>query len=329
MPGLGVIGCGHWGPNYLRVFASQKRTRLLAACDLDANRRQRVAEAYPQLAVFDDAEGVISHPDVDAIIIATPAVTHFDLARRALLAGKDVLCEKPLTVCPEEGDELIALAERHQQILMVGHVYLFNHGIRQLRGYIDSGRLGDIRYAYSVRSNNGPVRRDVSVLFDLASHDIAVFNYLLDAVPVDVSLSSLALRTGSPADAAFLTLRYPGNILINAHVSWIGLRKTRQLTIVGAACTAEWDELSDPGPLRLIDRVREAEPEYKDFGEFQLVSREQQITVPHVEVVEPLRAQAEHFIDCVINRRVPLCDGRRGNDVVRVLHKAESPTTSS
>jgi predicted dehydrogenase len=320
---IGVIGCGHWGPNHVRVFSAQKGSRVVAACDQNPERLAAVSEMYPALHVTRDVDEIIKNPEIDAVIIATPSVTHYALTMRSLAAGKDVLCEKPLAVHPLECEEMVQLANERKRILMVGHVYLLNSGIHHIRSYIESQMLGEVIYAYSVRSNRGPIRADVSVVYDLAAHDVSVFNYLFDSTPVDVVGRGKSRQNNGIEDAAFLTLSYPGEILVNIHVSWLAMRKTRQITVVGDRRVAEWDELSDVGPVRLFERLPAVDNiSYKDFGEFQLLNRDSELQVPHILTGEPLAIQARHFLECVQLRKQPICDGQRATDVVRTLWAA-------
>jgi predicted dehydrogenase len=320
---IGLIGFGHWGPNHLRAFSSIKGVRVVAACDAQQVRRDAIGETYPHVLATEWPEEVIRHPEVDAVVVASPTITHFEFTKQSLEAGKDVLCEKPLAILPDECEQLCEIADRMNRILMVGHIYLYNDGICQIKRAVDDGELGPIRYAYSVRSNNGPVRNDVSVIYDLASHDVSVMNYLLDSTPTEISVSGISVGRKRHHDAAFMTLRYFDDVLVNIHVSWIGMKKIRQMSVVGATRTAEWDELCDLGSVRIIERARVGEPTYRDFGEFQMVSREKDLKIQRVQPVEPLREQAEHFIDCVRTRQQPFCDGRRATDVVRTLYATQ------
>lgn len=320
---IGVIGCGHWGPNHIRVFSAMKGCQVVAACDQQESRRLPISESYPHIRLTDDWMGITSDPNIDVVVIATPTNTHYEIAKAALVSGKDILCEKPLAILPEECDELVERSERARRIFMVGHIYLFNTGIQQIFEYVNRGDLGPVRYAYSVRSNQGPIRYDVSAVYDLASHDVSVFNFLFGSVPEQVDARGMVLTEGGHHDIAFVTLYYPGDVLVNVHVSWLAVRKTRQMIIVGQKRTAEWDELSDVGPVRLLDPTWEKEPEYRDFGEFQLVSREADIKIPRIPPVEPMQRQAIHFIESVRTRETPLCDVRRGADIVRTLWLAE------
>ena len=204
---------------------------------------------------------------------------------------------------------------------MVGHIFVFNQGIVRLKEYIKSGELGTIQYAHSERTNLGPFRYDVNALWDLAPHDIAIFNFLFDASPIQVSATGQKYLTPNLEDVAFATLEYPGKVLVNVHVSWLDPKKVRQITIVGDKKMVVWDDLDNLGPIRLYDKhVERTAQFYESYGEFQLLSREGSITIPNIDFHEPLKIQAQYFLDCVANDRHPdRADAQKGYEVVRTL----------
>lgn len=318
---VGVIGCGHWGPNHIRIFSQLPNSRVVLCSDLDPQRLAAIKTLYPQAAVTAANESVLSHPDVDAVCISTPTNTHFDLARQALENHKHVLCEKPLTLDPQEAVILEQLARKNDRVLMVGHVFVFNAGVMRIKEYVQSGELGRIFYAHSERTNLGPFRYDVNALWDLAPHDLAIFNYIFDSCPVSVSARGEKYLGPALEDLAFVTLEYPGKILVNIHVSWLDPKKVRQITIVGDKKMVIWDDLDPQGPIHLYDKhVERTAHYYETYGEFQLLSREGSITIPKITSVEPLKLQNQYFVDCIENKRLPdLADARKGYDVVRTL----------
>lgn len=319
---IGVVGCGRWGPNHIRVFSGQPQTRVAMACDALEARRLASREMFPDVPVVAEYDELLASP-VDAVVVATPVESHYDLVRRALLADKDVLCEKPLCLTTAEARELTALARQRARILMVGHVYLFNTAIQQIRTYLQDGLLGPVRYAYSVRANRGPVRQDVGVVYDLASHDVSIFDYLFNCSPESVGGYAAASLRPNLEDVAFLWLRYPHNVHVHVHVSWLAARKTRQLSIVGDHKAVEWDELAGVGPLKLVDPSPADSVQTKNFGEWQQVTREAGISIPRIAAPEPLDQQARHFVECVRQRQTPLCDGDRATRVVDTLERLQ------
>jgi predicted dehydrogenase len=253
------------------------------------------------------------------VVIATPTVTHFDLTKRALAAGKHVLCEKPLATASDEAGELRELARDTSRVLMVGHVFLFNAGIVKLRDLVASGDLGRLYYLHATRTNLGPVRQDVDCVWDLATHDISIFNSLLGSVPVEVSARGTQFLQDGRADVAFITLTYPGKVLANIRVSWLDPKKVRQITVVGEQKMVTWDDMASGVPITIYDKGASREPFYTTFGEFQLVTREGNMVIPKVPAGEPLGAQTDYFISCVRAGRIELSGPSDGLQVVRVL----------
>nr|HPN57477.1 Gfo/Idh/MocA family oxidoreductase [Candidatus Omnitrophota bacterium] len=272
---FGVIGCGHWGPNHIRIFSSLPDSKVKRCADLNEERRKAVQGAYPEVIASGDYRDILNDAEIDAVCVSSPTNTHYALTKEAIQAGKHVFCEKPLTLRPEESLELKHLAAEKQKILMVGHVFVFNKGITYLKELIASGEMGVIQYAHSERTNLGPFRYDVNALWDLAPHDVSIFNYLFDSSPVNVSARGHKCLGPSLEDLAFAALEYPNNILVNIHVSWLDPRKVRQITIVGDKKMVIWDDLDQMGPIKLYDKhVERTSTFYETYGEFQLLSRE-------------------------------------------------------
>lgn len=330
MVSVGVIGCGHWGPNHIRVFSQIPKVKVRMCADPDAVRLASVQAQFPEVRTTLDPRDVIAHPEIDAVCIATPTATHADLVRQALAAGKHVLCEKPLSLKSEECLELKRIADAHNKVLAVGHIFLFHEGIRKIKEYIVSGELGHVYYAHSQRTNLGPFRYDVNALWDLAPHDVAIFNYLFDAVPLSVGARGQKCLKTSLDDLAFATLEYPKNILVNVHVSWLDPCKVRRITIVGDQKMAVWDDLDNLGPIKLYDKhVEKTQVFYQTYGEFQLLSKEGSITIPKIAAQEPLKAQNQYFIGSIEKRTPPqLIDVQKAYDVVRTLEAIQASVDS-
>lgn len=321
MINIGVIGCGHWGPNHIRIFSHLPSSKVLMCADPEQSRLDAVRKTFLNVQVTKDHKDILDNPDIQAVCIAAPTNLHYSLTKEALERGKHVLCEKPLAMTPEECMELKELAERTKKILMVGHIFLFNAGIIWLKEYVRSGELGKIYYAYSTRTNLGPFRYDVNALWDLAPHDISIFNYLFDSSPLTVSGCGQKCLGESLEDLAFATLEYPDNILANVHVSWLDPKKVRQITIVGDKKMVVWDDLDNVGPIKLYDKhVEKTKTFYETYGEFQLLSQEGSITMPKVGVSEPLKRQGEYFLECIAqNAPADVSDAQKGLDVVKTL----------
>lgn len=318
---VGVIGFGQWGPNHVRNFSNADNVEVVRICDAAESRLKAAQKFLRGVAVTMNPDEVTQAPDIDAVVIATPTASHYELVKAALLAGKDVLCEKPLARTAAECRELADLAAARQRILMVGHVFFYNPGVLHLKTDLDRGELGRVYYMDAVRTNLGPVRSDVGATYDLASHDISIFNFLLGATPLEVSATGSSVLQGGIEDVAFLTLYYPANVVCHVHVSWLNPRKVRQLTIVGDHKMAVWDDMNNLEPIRYYDKGVTAD-HYSSFGEFHLILRDGQITIPKVKMFEPLQKQDADFIACVRTRRAPVADARCGLAVVEVMEAA-------
>ena len=326
MVNVGVIGCGYWGPNHIRIFTQLESSKVLVCADINEDSLSRIRGMFPDVQTTTDYKELLKNPDIDAVCISVPTDMHYALTKECLQAGKHVLCEKPLTLDVGQSSQLLELAKKQKRVLMVGHVFLFNEGIRQLKQYIDSGELGKVYYAYSIRTNLGPFRYDVNALWDLAPHDISIFNYLFNGPPVSASGRQHCCLGEHLEDLASATLEYNDNIVANMHVSWLDPKKVRQITVVGDKKMAVWDDLDGTGPVKLYDKhVEKTKTYYATYGEFQLLSKEGSITIPNVKVVEPLKVQGQYFLDCVMKGTHPdIVDAQKGMDVVKTLHAIDT-----
>jgi predicted dehydrogenase len=322
--GVALVGCGYWGMNYARVFSELPGSRLVAACDHRAERREEVQRRFPAAILTDEVGALLALPAVEAVVVATDATDHYETARRCALAGKHLLIEKPLTTSGAEADALVALAEARGLTLMVGHTFLYNGGIRRAREYLDRADLGRIYYLYARRTNVGPVRRDVSAVWDLAAHDVAIFNYLLGELPRWASAVGANVLRNRHADVAFISLGYPGGVIGHIHVSWAEPNKVREVIVVGSAKRLVFDDLNPLEPLRVFEKGVAPEPDTPDsFGEHQLLVRDGDIVSPHIQASEPLKNECGHFLECVAQGSAPLSDGRSGSAVVHVLEAVD------
>ncbi len=321
MISIGVIGAGHWGPNHIRIFNQGTSSRVLMCADLDEKRLASIKALYPSIETVKDYKQLLNNPAIDAVVVAVPTNFHYKLTEEALKAGKHVLCEKPLAMTAQECLSLGELAKANKRQLMVGHIFVFNQGVVKLREYIKTSELGTVHYAHSERTNLGPFRYDVNALWDLAPHDISIFNYLFDSAPVSVSARGHKCLGGKLEDLAFATLDYPNNIMVNVHVSWLDPKKVRQITVVGDKKMVAWDDLDIEGPIKLYDKhVEKTNVYYETYGEFQLLSREGSIMIPKIGFNEPLKAQAQYFCECVEKNQEPaIASADKAADVVRTL----------
>ena len=318
---IGVVGFGQWGPNHVRNFRGIDDCDVVRVCDTAAGRLDLVRKQFRDVQTTTDPAAITLASDIDAVVVATPVQSHFALVKQALEAGKDVLCEKPLAATSDECRSLCEIAATRQRVLMVGHVFLYNPGVRHLKVDLDRGELGRIYYMDATRTNLGPVRRDVGAILDLASHDVSIFNYLLGALPAEVSAAGGFFLQENVEDIGFLTLRYPKGVVCHVHTSWLNPRKVRHLTIVGDHKMAVWDDMNNLEPIRYYDKGVTAD-HYSSFGEFQMILRDGAITIPKVKLYEPLLHQDQEFVDCLRSRRPPIADCQFGLNVVRVLEAA-------
>ncbi len=317
---LVVVGCGAWGPNHIRNFSSIKGCEVVGIADVDRNRLERVAAAFPHIRCDTDYRGFLEDSAVQAVVVATPTCTHHSVVGAALAAGKHVLCEKPLCIRAQDAGELVKLARKNERILMVGHVFLFNPGIIRLKEILDTGDLGDVQYMSATRTNLGPIRRDVNASFDLASHDISIFNWLMGREPLMVSACGASFLQTGIEDVVNISLRYEPNVLATILVSWLSPKKVRQVTVVGNRKMVTWDDLDLTVPVAIYDKGAASVPEYSGYGEFLRVKTwDGDVRLPKVAQEEPLKAQAHYFADCICTGKVCRSDGDFSLGVVRVL----------
>jgi len=317
---LGVIGYGYWGPNIVRNFHGQDRSRVVMVCDKSANSVRRVRQSYPDMLVTEDADEILKAPDIDAVAIVTPVHTHFELAKKALKNGKHVFIEKPFTSTSAQAEELIELAERKNLKIMVDHTFLFTGAVKRMRQLIDDGVLGDLYYYDSTRVNLGLLQHDVNVIWDLAPHDLSIMDYLIAEKPQAVVATGERHLNGV-ADIGFLTVYYPNNVIGHVNVNWLSPVKVRTTLIGGEKKMLVWNDLEADEKLKVYDRgvhMNSAE------GIHQLLVsyRSGDMWSPKVEQLEALKVEAAYFADCILNDKNAFNDGHAGLRVVKVLEAA-------
>jgi len=319
---VAVVGCGYWGMNYVRLFTELPESRVVSVCDERPERLEEVARRFPGIQLTSQLETALCHDGLDAVIVCTNATTHYAVTRRALLAGKHVLVEKPLTTASVEAKQLIELAESKATVLMVGHTFVYNAGIHKMKEYVAAGR-DQVYYLYSSRTNLGPIRNDVNALWDLAPHDVAIFNYLLDSTPQWVSAVGAKVLRNCREDVGFISLGYKGertDIVGHIHVSWADPHKARELVVVGSDRRIVFDDLNGIEQVRVFEKGVKATPaEPLTYGDYRLQIRDGDIVSPRLEVSEPLKNQCRHFLECVTSGAAPITSARDGEQVVKVL----------
>lgn len=319
---LAVIGAGYWGPNLIRNFSQLADCNLKAIADLEEENLRRISDSYPKAKKTSLTSEVFQAEEIEAVVIATTAETHYELAREALEAGKDVFVEKPLTLDVQHGRELVELAEERGRILMVGHLLLYHPAVKRLKDYVDSGELGDLYYVYSTRVSLGQVRKSENALWSFAPHDVYVVTYLLDEKPEKVTATGESYLRDGVFDVAFIALHFPDRKLAHIHVSWLDPHKIRKITLVGSRKMVVFDDTESAEKIRLYDKGVDYRPAFADYPE-SLSLRIGDIHIPKVDATEPLRLECQHFIDCVANRQRPLSDGENGLEVVEILKAAQ------
>ena len=318
---VGMAGYGYWGPNVARNLASLDGVELTVMCDTSERNLARFSQQFPDVETTDDFDALLDGHGLDAVALATTAETHHDLARRALEAGKHCFVEKPLTLTSAEAAELVALAEQQERVLMVGHVMVYHSAVEWIRQTVDSGELGDVLYAYAQRLNLGKVRRHENAFWSLAPHDISVVLYVLGETPESVSAQGADYLRDGVEDVVFASLRFPSGKIANIHVSWLDPHKVRRLTLVGKKKMLVFDDMQATEKVWVYDKGV-VPVEAMAYGE-DLALRFGDVTVPYIDLKEPLRAELEHFRDCCATGETPRSDGREGLKVVRVLEAVD------
>jgi predicted dehydrogenase len=325
---IALVGIGAWGRNLARNYAQLPEAELRRICDSNPERLREAARAYPRTICSSDYTHVLADPETDAVVIAASASAHFSLAREALLAGKDVYVEKPLTLDAGHGQELVRLAGDRSRVLMVGHLLLYHPVVVKLRELIQAGELGRILYIYSQRLNLGTVREDENALWSLAPHDVSSIMFLLGEEPTDVSARGQCFVHRGVEDVVFMTMAFGGRAFAHVHVSWLDPHKTRRITVVGSRKMAVFDDSEGTDKLRIFDKGADLGAGYDTYAA-SVGLRFGDIVVPYFKSVEPLRLECQHFVECVRTRRRPVSDGDDGLRVVRVLCAAQRSLESN
>lgn len=320
---LAVIGAGYWGPNLIRNFSQIPGARVAYVCDLDPTKLAPLANQYPALKTTRDYDDALRDPDVDAIVIATPVSTHRKLALDALRAGKHVLVEKPLAATTDTAREIANCARESGRVLMVGHTFIYNPAVAKVKDMIERGTLGEIYYIDSSRVNLGLHQFDINVIWDLAPHDISIILYWLGRRPQRVSARGNSYTQAQIEDVAFITLEFANKVMAHIHVSWMSPAKLRRTTIVGSKQMVVYDDLEAMEKVKLYDSGVEALTLNQETrAELQRIYRVGDVLSPRIDVVEPLRVECAHFVECIRDGKTPRTNGDAGVAVVQVLEAA-------
>jgi predicted dehydrogenase len=326
------VGLGYWGPNLARALATIDGAELAVLCDANPDRLKRLGRQFPGARLSTDYADVLADATVDAIVLATPVETHFDLARAALEAGKHIMVEKPLATSSAECEALIALAQERDLRLMVGHVFVYNAAVNKVKEYIDSGEIGEVYYVYSQRLNLGQVRQDVNAMWNFAPHDLSILCHWFGSEPENVTARGHSYIQPGIEDVVFMNMDFPGGIGASVHISWLDPHKIRRMTVVGSEKMVVYDDVSADAKLTIYDRGVTKRPvgdadsslgSYRTFGEFQLLLRAGDVLIPKIDFIEPLIVETHHFVECIESGKAPLSDGQQGLWVVRALEAAQ------
>ena len=328
--GVGVIGCGYWGPNLVRNFAKQPHARIVGLCDVRYERAAKVASEFSVALVTDRQAELIGHPDIDLVVVATPSFSHHAIAKLALEAGKHVVVMKPLATRVDHAEELVALAERQGLVLAVDHTFVYTGAVRKIRELVANGDLGEIYYLDSVRINLGLFHADVNVLWDLAPHDISIIDYVLGGLQPTEVVAVGACHAGSPTEnIAYLTMRFGPSLLAHVHVNWLAPAKVRRTMVGGSKRMVVYDDVEPSEKIKIYDKgVTITQPETADAYS-QIVSyRSGDMHAPKLETREALATEAEHVMECIRSGTTPIADGHAGLRIVRILEAAQASIAS-
>lgn len=321
---IGAVGYGYWGPNLIRNFVELPNSELFAVADLDLERLSHVQERYPQIKLITADYTELFDIGLDAVVVATPPHTHYRIVRDCLEHGLHVLVEKPLTLDSEEGCELIKIAEANQRVLMVGHTFEYNPAVRALKQMIDSGELGEIQYIDAVRVSLGLFNSHLNVIWDLAPHDISILLHLLGDMPLSIAAQGTACVQEGIEDVAYMTMRFPNNVLAHIRMSWLDPCKTRRITVVGSKKMVIYDDVEPQEKLKVYDKGVKAIRHTDTYGEWQFAYHYGDIVSPYIRFEEPLRMECSHFLDSILSGTRPLTDGYNGLRVVEIVEVAQN-----
>lgn len=319
---VGVIGYGYWGPNLVRNLFEVSETQVVAVSDMREDRLQQVASRYPSVEVTTDHHRLLNNPEIDAIAIATPVSTHYELALQALQAGKHVMVEKPMTSSSEQALRLIDEATRRKLTLLVDHTFVYTSAVRKIKDIVASGKLGDILYYDSTRINLGLFQRDVDVIWDLAVHDLAIMDYILPSSPSAVAATGINHVSGGTENLAYLTMFFEQNVIAHVNVNWLSPVKVRRTLIGGSKQMVVYDDMEPSEKVKIYDKgitvSHTSDSRYKAMVGY----RSGDMFAPQLDVSEALKVEIQHFAECIRTGAEPITGGQAGLRVVRILESA-------
>ena len=322
---IAQVGVGYWGPNLLRNLVANKECEVKTVVDISEDRRNYVKSLYPSVDVTSEVREIMEDASVDAIVIATPVHTHFELAIQALEKGKHVLIEKPMATTVREVEQIGDLAKKSDLIAMVGHTFLYNEAVRYLKKLIDSGSLGDVRYIYSQRLNLGRIRSDVDALLNFAPHDVSIIQYLLgNPKPISVIKNGMDYVQDGIEDVVFMDITYPHKIIAHIHVSWLDPTRVRRMTVVGSKKMVVYDDIAE-NKIAIYDKgidrkaILGKNMDYDHPELFKLSYRSGDVILPKIDFKEPLKVEISHFLECITDGIDCLSGPEHARNVVEIL----------
>lgn len=325
--GIGVIGYGYWGPNLVRNFSNSVSTHVVSICDLDPGKLATSQRLYPGVTVTSNFRDLLTNPAIDAVAIATPTRTHYDLALASLKAGKHVFVEKPLAPTADQVRRLIDEATRRNLTLTVDHTFLYTPAVQKISELIQADTLGEIYYYDSIRSSLGLFQSDVNVIWDLAVHDISIINYILKEKPISVSATGSCHFDGSPENMAHITLFFDSKCVAHVSVNWLSPIKVRQTFIGGSRKMIVYDDVEPTEKIKVYDKGITLNPSPENAQQLKIGYRAGDMWAPHISTKEALQTEIEHFADCVINNKVPISNATSGLEIVEILEAASRSIT--
>jgi predicted dehydrogenase len=320
--GIGIVGLGYWGPNLIRNFSEVENCNVVMACDLDEDKLRPITRKYPSIQVTSRYDDLIKAPNVDAIVIATPVFTHYELVRKALERKKHVLVEKPMCATVKEAQNLINIARKNNKLLMVDHTFLYTSSVRKIKELVSNGELGDLYYFDSVRINLGLFQPDVNVVWDLAPHDFSIANYIIGEEPVSLSVLGKNVNDNKVACMAYITIKFRSGIIAHIHVSWLSPVKVRRIIVGGSKKMIIYDDVEPTEKIRVYDTSIQFD--YTKENPLQPTYRLGDIHIPRLEQKEALWVEASHFVDCILKSKKPLTDAEAGLAVVKMLEASDT-----
>ncbi|KKP40632.1 hypothetical protein A2130_03605 [Candidatus Woesebacteria bacterium GWC2_33_12] len=318
---VALVGYGYWGTNLLRNFVETKNCEVVYVCDNDITRLKPIRKRYPSIILTSNYDEILFDKEIDAVIIATPTRFHHDLAKKAMEAGKDVLIEKPMALSMSEAKDLVVVSKKTKRIIMVDHTFLFTPAVRKLKTIIDNGEIGDIVYIDSVRTNLGLFQTDSNVSFDLATHDIAILQYLLNASPTVITSVAESFY-GTQEEIFYIHLNYPNKITCHLHVSWLSPLKVRKMMIVGTKKMIVYDDVEQSEKIKIYDKG-------VVFDQIRIGYRSGDVNSPNIDIKEALGTMALEFIDTLETRKEPVSNGLFGLSIVNILEMSNNSSRSS